>query len=186
MLGWARTQLTEEGGPPPETDDFTWAGMNETARTLYVEREWRGADAFDTACKSGNARACAELGRCVGWGVGRKHSPEDARTLFELSCAMGAPEGCNWAGDASMRLGGDTVGWFEKACDMGLEDGCRNLSIRDGSTEEERETIYLRGCETDARSCHFLGQHYLDLDQQDLAVEYFALACEAGISGSCQ
>lgn len=186
VVGWARTQRTEDGDIPVGLDGFSWDGMNDEARVGgFHEREWRGADAFDEACTSGNARACAELGRCVGWGVGRAYDPDEAMTWLTLACTLGSPEGCNWAGDVAVRRGGDSVAYFREACEMGLADGCRNLSVRDGSTEEERHDLYLEDCAVDLRSCDFLGRLYEDRGETEEALAHLAIACEGGIPGSC-
>ena len=176
VVGWARTRLTAEGEPAPGTEGMIWDGTAEAGRDHYAEREWRGADAFATGCKAGNGRSCAELGRCTGWGVGRKYSLEEAAVTFELACTLGSPVGCNWAGDAAQRMGGDGVPDYREACEMGLADGCRNLAGWDGSSAEERKRIWREGCETDARSCDFLAR-LLEEQGDPEAATYFELAC---------
>jgi TPR repeat protein len=186
VLGWARTQRTEDGLPTPGIEDLVWDGVADYVERDYAGREWRGADAFDTACHAGYPRACAELGRCMGWGLGREHSWAEAEVYLRSACAMGAPEGCNWMGDLVLHEGGDDAAdWFGKACDRGLEDGCRNLAVHDDSSAEEQLAVWEAGCETDLRSCDFVARRRSEAGELTQAYELWSRACAGGILPSC-
>ena len=188
VAGWARTQWTEDGERAPGTEDLTWDGARELGVVRdYAPREWRGADAFETACQAGTARGCAELGRCMGWGLGREQSYGEAELYLGLGCALGSAEACNWRGDLAVYQEEQAPEeWFAKACDRGLADGCRNLVVYDGSEDTRQLEVWHQGCQTDLRSCDFEARRLAEQGQVLEADRLYQQACEGGIVSSCE
>ncbi|MCP4808813.1 MAG: sel1 repeat family protein [Proteobacteria bacterium] len=187
VVGWAETQWDVNGDRSRATDGLLWSGADAHDRDLWDEREAQGAERFLTACDAGNERGCAELGRLHGWGVGVDQDHALAFELFVQACDAGEPVGCNWAGDVQEDvLGGDSEHWYRRACDMGLADGCRNLSNVAEMGHPERAAMLGRACDDgDARACSWHADWLMDGEEYELGRARYESACDSGIGAAC-
>ena len=187
VAGWAHTQLDDNGDRVPASSGLLWSGVEETARDRYDAREETGAAMFREACGYDFQRGCVELGRAHGWGIGFAQDHRKAFELFAKACEAGEPMGCNWAGDAQNDvLGGDAEHWYERACDEGLADGCRNYSnIADIDHDARVATLEQACLEGDARACAWWADWLVDDEDYGAGLEQYERACESGIGAAC-
>jgi TPR repeat protein len=87
-------------------------------------------DTPQAACKRGDARACASLGRLYEQGLGVPKDESQAATLFEEACTDGAAEGCvnlGWLYEDGRGVPKDerrAAALFERACRAGMSEAC--------------------------------------------------------------
>lgn len=185
VLGWHLTQRGADLAPVPGRADLQWLGVGRDLEDS--PRDILGADAFDAGCRLGEARACGELGRVYGWGVGRAYDPEEAERLFSVACAAGEVRSCTWLGDA-LEARGEIEAAKERyaaVCEAGLGEGCRARA----AYEDDEGPLLERGCTElrDGRACIWQAEN-LGNSADAAGVERLVAYCEnprLGLAYAC-
>lgn len=185
VYGWHLTQRGEDLAPAAGRADMQWVGIG--SDLVDTPRDVQGADAFDAGCRLGEARACGELGRLYGWGVGRAYDPVEAERLFAMACEAGDTRSCSWLGDA-IEVRGDIEAAklrYAAVCDAGLGEGCRARA----AYEDDETALLERGCTElgDGRACIWQAENLANTGEV-AGVERLVTYCEnprLGLAYAC-
>jgi TPR repeat protein len=148
------------------------------------------------ACDASDPEACVLLSRHLGWGVGAPNDgveagKADARAqqIFVEHCDKKDGKACVRAGELFFDHfdGVNAMRFFERACDLGVGDGCRRFGWaadtgEDGVKQDaaRARALYSRGCDLDdAEACNQLG---LAIEANDAAwaQKLYEKSCKLG------
>ncbi|MEO0466681.1 MAG: toll/interleukin-1 receptor domain-containing protein [Pseudomonadota bacterium] len=172
-----------------------------------AENKTEAARLFQTACDTGFARGCRNLGLMLSLGDGVDTDHARARTLYEAACTAGDMRGCNNLGVQAVYGDGTEIDFtdadarFRQACDGGDPRGCTNLGnlilglwptqTRPATPDHgAANALFTTACEGgDAVACNALGSQYLNGNDvpQDIAraIALFEQACAGGSDAAC-
>lgn len=149
----------------------------------------------------GDATACYQLGNLLTEGKGTEKDATAAFKAFDAGCDSGSGDACYEVARAYYTGSGVTqdqpkaIAVLGRACvQYDSATACHDAVVtaedmKDVMTPDDMLAMAKRACELDARQCDVMGHLYgmgtIVAEDQNNAVHYYQIACEAGSALSC-
>lgn len=138
---------------------WVWGMDLDKAIELYKENKYvESYDIFKNSCYRDNPRACFSLGVMLENAQGVERDRQKA------------------------------MGYYGKACDLGLKEACSNLalSLEEDGRDNEARLAFNKACNFgEFQSCNNLAVFYENAKEGDLALHFYQKSCKLQDSKAC-